>query len=56
MLHIMVERARRPGLVILTYAHDAWCPAAKTQRSDDCRCSPDVYLVEPFAGEKVRIA
>ncbi len=46
-----LETHIRPGLFILQLCHDDFCPAIKSQRDSDCKppCSPDVYLVEPFA-------
>lgn len=47
---MIARELSRPGLVILQYFHDDYCPALRTQREQDCRppCHPDVYLVRPF--------
>ncbi len=36
------------GLGILQLFHDDDCPAIASQLDADCRCVPDIYLVEPF--------
>jgi hypothetical protein len=33
-----------PGLYVLHVLHDDHCPAIKSQRDDDCVCSPDHIL------------
>jgi hypothetical protein len=35
----------RPGLYLIEHRHDPGCPAAVTQRGDDCRCDPDTRIV-----------
>lgn len=36
------------GLVVMPYAHNSGCPAALSQRTEDCTCDPDVALTAPF--------
>ena len=33
-----------PGAWVLWHAHDDDCPTQRTQRAEDCICSPDVSL------------
>jgi len=49
-LEILTREAQRPGLLILEFAHDDRCPAIRTQRDDDCVCSPDRSLVRVSNG------
>lgn len=30
-----------PGVMIVSYAHDAWCRTRTTGNFDDCICNPD---------------
>ena len=51
----IVLRVCKPGkVVVFQVCHDDGCPAIASQRDADCKppCSPDVWLVEPFANER----
>jgi hypothetical protein len=48
-LRAMIAATCRPGLSMLLYAHDPWCPAGESQGAAPCICTPDVYLVEEIA-------
>jgi hypothetical protein len=45
-LRAMIAATCKPGLTMLLYAHDTWCPAGDTQGAAPCICTPDVFQVE----------
>ena len=50
-LRALIAASCKPGLTMICYAHDAWCPAGDTQGAAACICEPDVYLVEEIEPE-----
>lgn len=48
-LRAVIAATCKPGVAMLLYAHDDWCPAGDTQGAAPCICTPDVYLVEEVA-------
>jgi hypothetical protein len=47
-LRAMIAATCKPGLAMLLYAHDEWCPAGENN-GGECCCEPDVFLVEEVA-------
>jgi hypothetical protein len=47
-LRAMIAATCKPGVTMLLYAHDTWCPMSEN-KGGACCCSPDVYLVEEIA-------
>jgi hypothetical protein len=48
-LRAVIAATCKPGVTMLLYAHDTWCPAGDTQGEAACICVPDVFLVEEIA-------
>lgn len=43
----------KKGLFVLRVEHDDTCPTLRTNRGEDCNCSPDYKLVQmPSAGKR----
>lgn len=36
---------QQPGLYMVYYEHDSWCRTLRTQRAEDCNCTPYVRLL-----------
>jgi hypothetical protein len=48
-LRAVIAATCKPGLTMILYAHDPWCPAGDTHGAAACICTPDLYLVEEIA-------
>lgn len=49
-LRALIAATCKPGLAMLLYAHDVWCPAGES-KGGACHCTPDVYLVSELPSE-----